>query len=73
MSYSKKGMLALLRDLMEHDRRHQQRLTEVRSVAKTAAPTPPRALRDAGWSTTSSFDLATDARDAIVRRGSITE
>jgi hypothetical protein len=76
MSYSKKGMLALLRDLLEHDRRHHARLaaagsavktvtkTVTRTAAKTAAPTPPRALTDAGWPKTSSFDLATASGDA---------
>lgn len=79
MSYSKKGMLALLRDLLEHDRRHHARLAAAGSVVKTAAktavktavktvktaaPTPPRALKDAGWPTTSSFDLAAASGDA---------
>lgn len=70
MSYSKKGMLALLRDLMERDRGRHARLTEVGRAVKTAPATPPRALRDAGWSTTSSFDLATASSDAMVRRRS---
>jgi len=66
MSYSTKGMLALLRDLLEHDRRRQARSQVGGSAVKAAtkaAPTAPRALPDAGWPTTSSFDLATSSGD----------
>lgn len=56
MSYSMKGVLALLRDLMAHDPRARTRPTH----ARTARPAPT----EHGWVTTSSFDLATAAGDA---------
>lgn len=68
MSHSKKGMLALLRDLMEHDRRRKARMqvdgSAVGTAPKRAAPTAPRALTESGWPKTSSFDLATASGDA---------
>lgn len=60
MSYSTKGMLALLRDLMAHD----PRLPARPPVGRTTVGTAPRAPTDHGWTTTSSFDLATASGDA---------
>jgi hypothetical protein len=60
MSYSTKGMLALLRDLMAHDPRLRARP----SVDRTAIGTVPLPPSDHGWTTTSSFDLATASGDA---------
>lgn len=72
MSYSTKGMLALLRDLMAHDPRRPARPTVGWTAAGTAAGTTagasvgtaPLAPTDHGWTTTSSFDLATASGDA---------
>lgn len=58
MSYSTKGMLALLRDLMAHEPRTRPRQADVR----TARPAPT----EHGWVTTNSFDLATASGDAHI-------
>ena len=53
MSYSTKGMLALLRDLMAHDPRAQTRPT-VGRIAQQAST-------EYGWEQSTSFDLATES------------
>jgi hypothetical protein len=61
MPHSKKGLLALMHDLMAHHPRHPERW-----AVDGKAPAPSMAH---GWVTTSSFDLATtfaDARSSII-------